>query len=278
MNKRPIRPMAVPGITPAAISKATKPKFVHVDPSTLIVDETYQRNLSEKSVGLIRKIVGDWDWARFKPPVVAITHEGMEVMDGQHTAIAAASHPDIRTIPVMVVTAAKMQDRAKAFMGHNRDRINVTTMQLHYSAIAAGEEGALAIQRVTNAAGATVLKYPPGSGLYKAGDTVAIESIRRMIKTRGEELTTEILCALVQAQCAPISDKLIKAVDVLLHDAAYAGQIRLPAVTTALLNMGELVAIREAKIFAAAHRVPIWRALAVVIFQKANARGRRRAA
>jgi hypothetical protein len=42
--------------------------------------------------------VANWDWRRFKPPVVARTATGLEVIDGQHTAIAAASHPDVLQI------------------------------------------------------------------------------------------------------------------------------------------------------------------------------------
>lgn len=60
-----------------------------VDPATLLVNATYQRDLSERSIQLIRKIIGGWDWTRFKPPVCSLGDRGIEVIDGQHTAIAA---------------------------------------------------------------------------------------------------------------------------------------------------------------------------------------------
>ncbi len=63
-----------------------------VKPSTLLVDERYQRGLSERSIKLIRKIVSEWDWRAFKPPVVVDVGAGLEVIDGQHTAIGAATH------------------------------------------------------------------------------------------------------------------------------------------------------------------------------------------
>lgn len=63
------------------------PEHRLVVPSTLIVEVGYQRDLSGKSLKLIKNIVANWDWARFKPPVCAETPDGLFVIDGQHTAI-----------------------------------------------------------------------------------------------------------------------------------------------------------------------------------------------
>lgn len=48
-----------PGGTPRAL-----PIFAPVDPATLLVDAGYQRDLSRRSLALIRRIVVGWDWAR----------------------------------------------------------------------------------------------------------------------------------------------------------------------------------------------------------------------
>jgi len=69
--------------------------------------------------------VAGWDWAKFKAPVAVMTDAGLELIDGQHTAIAAATHPEIATIPVMIVDVDKRAERAAAFIGHNRDRVAV---------------------------------------------------------------------------------------------------------------------------------------------------------
>lgn len=103
---RTIQPLDLPNLTPGGISSA-RPQFQWVAPTSLLVDEVYQRNLSRGSIELIRKIVARWDWNRFKPPVVAMTDEGLEVIDGQHTAIAAATHPEITEIPVMLAEAPR---------------------------------------------------------------------------------------------------------------------------------------------------------------------------
>ena len=133
---RSIKPLPMPDVTPGG-ADMPEPKFERVDPASLMVDETYQRNLSERSVRLIRKIVARWDWRTFMPPVVVKTKDGLHVIDGQHTAIAAASHPAIKQIWVQVVRADDVEDRARAFLGRNRDRITVTPTQLHVAAVAA---------------------------------------------------------------------------------------------------------------------------------------------
>lgn len=274
--KRAIKSMAVPGVEANTVVTAP-PKFEWVDPRNLLVDVVYQRNLSERSVTLIRKIVGSWDWARFKPPVVARSGDNhFEVIDGQHTAIAAASHPGVESIPVMVVEALDQAARASAFVGHNRDRIALTVGQMHAAAVAAGDEDAITLVQVCERAGITVLKNPPGNGAFKPRDTLAVASIRALINRRGAMKARMVLQVLSDAECAPVSASGIKAVEMLLHDAEYAGQVDPADLTTTIRAMGS-TAEQEAKVFAAAHNVPLWRALGIVLF-KGSRRGRRRAA
>jgi len=272
-SQRAIRAISVAGVTPGAVSKAL-PTFAVVDPATLLVAESYQRHLSERGLQLIRKIVATWDWRRFKPPVVARTALGLEIIDGQHTAIAAASHPAIGRIPVMVVDAAVQAERASAFIGHNKDRLGMTPMQLHFAAVAAGEPAAVAIGRAAEAAGVRILRSTPGNGLWKARETVAVNAIGQLLARRGEESATMVLKALADADCTPISAAQLKAADMLLHDEEYRDQITAEQVTRALQAMGD-EADQEAKVFAAAHSVPLWRALVVVIGRN---RRRRKAA
>jgi hypothetical protein len=272
--KRPVRAMQVSGIEPQA-SDAPKPTFEWVDPAILLVDEAYQRNLSDRSITLIRKIVGDWDWRRFKPPVVAKTGDGYEVIDGQHTAIAAASHPDIDTIPVMVVDAAEQSDRAAAFIGHNRDRIAITATQLHVAAVAAGDPEAMTVQAVCERAGLKILKNPPGQGIFKPRDTMAVKAINALINRRGAMKARQFLEVLAAAECAPVAAHQIKAVEMCLTDPEYADQL-VPADLTTFIRAKGFIADQEAKVFAAAHNVPVWRALGITYFKGAR-RGRRRA-
>ena len=267
--------MSMPDITPGG-ADMDEPKFERADPATLLVDEQYQRNLSERSVRLIRKIVAHWDWRTFMPPVVVRTNSGMHVIDGQHTAIAAATHPAIKTIPVMVVKADDVADRARAFLGRNRDRITVTPNQLHYAAVAAGDDDAVTIDQVCKRAGIRILKQPPGAGAFKRGETLAVGTIAALVYRRGAMRARQILEVIGNAKLAPVHAALIKAVEELLTNKDYADQVDAGDLTTMIrgsINEAEA----EAKIVAATETIPFWKALTAVMLKRCK-RGRRRAA
>lgn len=272
---RAIKRMNMPDVTPGG-ADMPEPQFARAKPTDLFVDETYQRNLSERSVRLIRKIVAHWDWRTFMPPVVVKTKDGWHVIDGQHTAIAAASHPAITEIPIMVVKAEQVEDRARTFLGRNRDRISVTANQLHYAAMAAGDETAVTIKQVCDRAGIRILKQPPGAAVFKPGDTLAISTITSLVSRRGALKARQILEVLGNAKLAPVPQSLIKAVEELMTNKEYTEQIDPADLTTAIrAGLGE--AESEAKIFAATHNIPLWKAMTSVFFKRCK-RGRRRAA
>jgi hypothetical protein len=102
-----------------------------------------------------------------------MTDEGTMVLDCQHTAIAAASHPGIHEIPVLLVDAPEQRDQASSFVALNRDRIGITTAQMHAAAVVAGDRAALAIECVCEWAGVRVVNVQPGNGL-KPRDTMGV--------------------------------------------------------------------------------------------------------
>ncbi|MFB7879787.1 hypothetical protein [Brevundimonas diminuta] len=243
-----------------------------MNPADLLVNEAYQRDLAERSIKLIRRIVQGWDWTKFKPPVCSLGDDGMEVIDGQHTAIAAATHPRIDKIPVMIVETATVNDRAAAFIGQNMDRLGVTKMQLHKAAVAAGDEDALTIEQVCGRAGITLHASRPHR--WKVGDSMAVVAIGALINRRHAAGARRVLDVLVQAECAPVTANAIRAADMILFDADYADadQDNLP---DTIRSLG-VAAEREAATHALAHRIPVWRALGIVWFRKC--RKKRRAA
>lgn len=267
---RPVAPLALPEVVPASIG-SDRPRFVEIDPSTLLVDESYQRNLSTRSIDLIGRIVSEWSFTAFKPPVVVEVDGAYHVVDGQHTAIAAATHPGIDTIPVMVIEAAETVSRAEAFVRHNRDRITVTPTQLHVAMVAAGDEDAVTIHQVCERAGVRILRNPPGSSAFKKGDTLAVSTLRALVDRRHALGARRVLDVCVAARLAPIGAAEIKAVEHLLCSKEYAGSIKGEDVATILLDHDGIQ--REAKRFALEHRLPYWRAMASVIFMR---KGRRR--
>lgn len=272
---RPIQAMTMPGIEPAPLHRS-EPVFERTKPESLLVDETYQRNLSERSVALIRRIVANWEWARFKPPVVVrAPGKKFHIIDGQHTAIAAATHPGIDTIPVMVVDAPNVEDRARAFIGHNRDRITVTPNQLYIAAVAAGDPDAVTVQQVCERAGVKILRLPPGGAVFKPGESLAVSSITALVNRRGAMRARQILEVCANAKLAPVTMASIRAVEHLMTEQQFTNVVP-ENLTTALRGTYDELE-NEAKVFAAAHKVPMWKGLAVVLYRRTR-RGRRSAA
>lgn len=271
MTHRPIAPIEINGFAPGGTPRAL-PIFEWVDPATLLVDEGYQRDSSERSLKLVRKIVAGWDWAKFKAPCAVMTDAGLELIDGQHTAIAAATHPHVEKIPVMIVDVDQRAERAAAFIGHNRDRVAVTAAQLHVAAIAAGDEEALAIEAVCREAGIRTLRAPTKDP--KPGETMAISAIGALVRGRGQEGAVRVLkIALLDSSVCPLTQIEIKAIDLLVYGDEYS-DISDAALIATIAGMGRK-AYSEANVFRAAHpSTPLWKALAIVWFKGRRSSGR----
>lgn len=268
---RPICAIPLPtDIVPGDIGP--RPTIVRMNPADLSVDAKYQRELSRKSIRLIHKLVSDWDWRRFKPPVVARVGDAWHVIDGQHTAIAAASHGGLSEIDVMIVDADEGIDRAKAFIGHNRDRVAITNTQIFFAAAAAGDEDALTAMQVCERAGATILRNATPGRPFRAGEIIAVASLVKLIKARSAMKARIVIETLVKARVAPISADLIQAVDLVLNDEQYEGDLLPEDVSSTLLKLGQAIEPKAAEL-ALAKKLRRWRAVAIVIFQ--NTRKRR---
>lgn len=219
------------------------PVIEFVDPRALAIEDSYQRQLSERSVALIHRIVRQFDWRAFKPPIVARAADGtLMVIDGQHTAIGAASHPHVASIPVVVVDAGEVVDRAGAFLRHNRDRVGMTPMQIHHAALAAGDEVAVAVDDACRRAGARVLRNPQ-AGTTRVGDTMAVSTVSTICKQRGVVFTARLLKILVEAGQAPIDALSIKAVFEIITEPAWKNTISGEALSVTIRSrpLGEWV-------------------------------------
>ncbi|ARM14149.1 MULTISPECIES: DUF6551 family protein [Rhizobium] len=273
-NVRPIAPIGISGLEPQA-PPTGMPIFELVNPTELYVDPAYQRNISEKGTRQIRRIIEGFDWVKFKPPICAYAEsEGrtiLKVLDGQHTAIAAASNPHIDKIPVMIVEAESTIDQAKAFIGQNTERLGVTTLQLHQAALAAADEDAQTLELVCSRAGVKVLKTTNAYTGTGSRQTIAIKQIEALISRRGPKLAREILEVLANAERGPLTAPQIKAVELLLTDEEYCDKITPEDLTDAIVDL-LFTAEDEAKLFAATHKLPFWRALGITWFRKCKKR------
>ena len=270
MSKRHITALPMEGAVPG-MPATTKPELTWILPSELLVDEVYQRDLSPASHKLIRRIVEGWDWRRFKPPVVAWTTDGLEVIDGQHTAIAAATHPAIDSIPVVLVEAVEQVDRAQAFLGHNRDRIAITAPQMHAAAAAAGDEDAIKVNRICEAAGVKVLRMPPARAVYPPRTTIAVNAVTVVAVMEEEADAIWIMRTLADAELAPITAAHIRALQHLVTSEQFEGLDR-EAVARTIQALPAIATMQEAKEHGATHSVPVWRGLASVWFKASKKR------
>lgn len=207
---------------PAGGDTRARPSFAEVAPDTLFVDEAYQRGLAGRSRQLIKSIVGNWDWRKFKPPIVTRSGDGrFEVIDGQHTAIAAASHSDIETIPVMIVDAPERHERAAAFIGHNRDRVKMTVHQLLHAEIAAGVPAAVALSEAAQAANASFPRYMPQRGHAKPGDIAAVAELRSILSAHGADVLKRVVKIGVIGEQAPLLSAVARGLRSLLTNPAF---------------------------------------------------------
>lgn len=207
---RKIAAIQIPkSVKPADVSSAL-PEMKLVSPNDLFVEQKYQRDLTGKSLKLIQKIVAGWDWTKFKPPVVAQTSSGYFVVDGQHTAMAAASHPSITRIPVFVVDADAIEQRAEAFVSHNRDRLTMTPAQVFYGECAAGDADANNILKAVIRGGGEIPKYRPVEG-FKATQITAIGEVRNIYKVHGAETLTRIVKVATLSGITPIAKTVLRA-------------------------------------------------------------------
>jgi hypothetical protein len=277
MTLRHIYAINISDLTPTEPTTG-EPIFETVDPTTLFVDPDYQRDIGERGIRQIRNMIDNWRWDKFRAPVCAFEKDddGVEVLkiiDGQHTCIAAASHPNIHRIPVQIVEAPDKQSQAAAFIGQNVDRLGVTKLQMHQAALTAGKEHALDIQHVCDRAGVKILLTTPHR--YEAGDTVAITAISALVKKHTAMKARQILEVLAKANLAPVKDAHIKAAELLLTDPEYCEAFD-PEDLTKEIEAAGGTAEHEAKLFSVAHKVPVWKALAIQWFKKT--RKKRRAA
>lgn len=246
------------------------PTLMWIDPTELRVDETYQRNLSRKSIRLITRIIREFNWSHYKSPIVAKDEETNTyyVIDGQHTAIACATmaskNPKFGKIPISVVDAETLADRAKGFISHNQNRINVLPVQLHYSSLVAGDAQAIEIDTVCRNAGITILKTPPTNGRFKVGETWALGSIRSLIKRYSADSATLVLSCLTRAGRAPIRADEMKALATILIEMKSASADDAVAMLMALPYDDALYAARSV---VASSGVRITEALATVYAQ-----------
>lgn len=222
---KPLRPRPIP----------PPPKISWLPLSALVIDESYQRALSHRSIQLVRRLVETWDWNCFKPLSVAPVEDGQyEVVDGQHTAIAAATHGAIDMLPCLVLDATTRAERSKAFVGINRDRIALTAFALYRARLIAGEAQAVAVDAALTASGASLREAIRYDEDTPAGTCSCTSTLLLIVRGHGQEILTRALTIARQAEVSPIPAAVLKA----LADMIAASAASDEGLTAALLEHG----------------------------------------
>lgn len=254
MTLRRIRPMPFPGVK--APDLGPRPSLEWVSPTDLFVDGTYQRDLSKRSMSLISKMLKEFAWNRMKPPIVVRTAAGLHVVDGQHTAIVAATL-GVPEIPVFIVRAEALDERARAFVGHNTDRITVASLDIYRALVASGDPDAQDVEAVLKRSGVRLRQINQSTATAE-GDTMAVGTVRQLVKSRGPMLARMVLETLVKAKRCPIVAAEIKAAEYLICVAAPGIDLaRVARVIRTDGDAGLMAAASHAKV----GKIPVWRAL-----------------
>lgn len=220
-------------LTPAPAG--ARPELAWIPLSKLVIDRAYQRRMAERSRRMIARGVEEFSWRRLKAlNVVALADGRFAILDGQHTAVILLTHGGIAEAPCLVCPDQGQAKAAADFVALNTGRVQMTAQQKYRAALAAGDEHALAVEAAANAAGVTILPAPPQKGLYRAGQTVAVTELRNLAAKRGEAGLTRILTAAKGAALTPISTDILRAIDVLLFDDAYAGDVTVDEIAARL--------------------------------------------
>lgn len=254
MTLRRITPMPFPGIVTPDLG--ARPSLEWVKPTDLHVDGTYQRDLSKRSISLINKMIREFAWNRMKPPIVVHSDGKLHVVDGQHTGIVAATL-GIPEIPVFIVRAEALDERARSFVGHNTDRITVAPLDIYRALVASGDPEACQVSEVLRKAKVRLRQINQLTAVAE-GDTAAVGTVRALVHSRGPMQARRVLEILVAAKRAPITSDEIKAVThILCVIAPKVDPARLARIIRIDSDAGLMAAQSHSKVA----KIPVWRAL-----------------
>lgn len=155
----------------------------------LVVDLTYQRQVTNQGRRNIAAIASGFRWSRFSCVVVSPIAGGkFAIVDGQHRVTAAAL-VGFETVPCQIIMATP-GEQAEAFTAINSAVTRIHRMSLHKAAVAAGDPKAVQIETVAAAANVTVLPYPKSESNQAPGETMAVGALQEAISRYGPDVVT----------------------------------------------------------------------------------------
>jgi hypothetical protein len=181
MRKIDVSPMDIePNPGPA-------PMLQWIEITQLVVDETYQRDLSPRNWAAIRRIAEDFKWSRFSPVFCAPVEGGaFAIIDGQHRTHAAALC-GFKSVPCQVVQMER-DEQANAFSAVNGNVTAITGFNLFRAEIASGNPEAVALVALAQSAGCAVSTANASAKAKKPGVIYFLGGIKDLFRRHGAVL------------------------------------------------------------------------------------------
>jgi hypothetical protein len=188
---RPIDIQSYAAITqPASLGPAPQLQWLPID--QLVIDESYQRDITAQGRKNVRAIAENFSWTFFAPVIVSPIEDGRyAVIDGQHRTTAAML-VGVKEVPCALVIADKIT-QAKAFRAINAQVTKMHPCQIFHARTAAGEEEACRAHAMAQAAGVKIMKYA-GGWQRNLSNTIAVDAVTRMAKANAEIGTLTLRC------------------------------------------------------------------------------------
>lgn len=191
------RQIDVSHLPPATLADQPSPMLQWVEIAQMVIDDQYQRPISNGGVRTIKAIAENFRWSCFTPLLLAPIEGGQfAIIDGQHRVHAAAMC-GIKSVPAMVVPIAA-SEQAAAFIQVNSARTAMSNYNLFKAGLTAGEPWALAADKAVADAGCRLMTFNPSTKDRKHGEICSVGLIRDMIK-RGHAAAVTVALTAVRA-------------------------------------------------------------------------------
>lgn len=150
-----------------SVPSETIPEVRMLNVDRLGIDFSYQRIVTWRGRKNIRQIIENFNWIYFQPILVAPASPDdgsfdYLVIDGQHRALAAYNHPDIKKIPACIVDA-DFKQQSKVFYDINTHKVELMPLEVFWSSYHAGEPWAGTVVDIIDEAGLKLSKHMPYS-------------------------------------------------------------------------------------------------------------------
>ena len=153
---------------------------------SLVIDDKYQRDtVTRRSLKNIQTIRDNFSWAKCSPLTVADLGTGKyAVIDGQHRLEGARQLGDIPSLPCWILPQPNTAQQAEAFIGINKNRVDITAYAVYKAEVAAGNATAVMINEFCKKNNIIIPKNSVTSAAPNV--TNALCAIRKYL-TKGQE-------------------------------------------------------------------------------------------